>query len=476
MTTPSPQPGHEPTAGGSAGGPLEPFFAWCRSLGITRRSDGSWLGGVCTGVAARFDLDPLAIRAVFIALSVMGGLGLPVYLAGWFLLPDAHGQIHAQQAVRRADARGILLGLLTLAAVLGALNRRNIGWLLLLGAIATWIAVRRSRAAREHGDGASSAGGVGFGSGGPALSHAAPAGPGGAPEATAVMPAGTSGAPTYATAPSGGPEAARASGSGPVTSAISAPHGLGPGRTWSPPTGVPPAEGPASWPPPGAVRPPRIQVVMAKRRAGGPLFLLLVLGLAALGYGTAWSAATASGVTDQPEVLAAAVALGAVALALIAVGLRGWRAPGTATLGLLAAGALSVVLVAPGGLRALDGVGERHWAPTTTPLAAEYRLGLGEATLDLSGLPVDTPADPTSVSVGLGELTVRVPEGMAVEVDARVGTGDLTVTRPGRPPETVDSGPSATSIVRLGEGDPSLVVQARVGLGELRIIQEGAPS
>jgi phage shock protein PspC (stress-responsive transcriptional regulator) len=46
------------------------------------------LAGVASGVARYFDVDVTIVRIVFAVLAVMGGAGIPLYLAGWLLIPD----------------------------------------------------------------------------------------------------------------------------------------------------------------------------------------------------------------------------------------------------------------------------------------------------------------------------------------------------------------------------------------------------
>ena len=73
-----------------------------RRSSIRRDTDRRWFGGVCAGIARRFDVDPLLIRAAAIVLTVAGGIGLPVYLVLWLLLPDA------RQVAWRTDGVRIL--------------------------------------------------------------------------------------------------------------------------------------------------------------------------------------------------------------------------------------------------------------------------------------------------------------------------------------------------------------------------------
>ena len=59
------------------------------STGPLRRPiDGRILGGVASGLARHFALDVAYIRIAFVALCLLGGAGVPLYLAAWLLIPD----------------------------------------------------------------------------------------------------------------------------------------------------------------------------------------------------------------------------------------------------------------------------------------------------------------------------------------------------------------------------------------------------
>ena len=45
------------------------------------------LGGVCGGIAAHFDIDPVIVRVATVALVFAGGIGVAPYLAAWILMP-----------------------------------------------------------------------------------------------------------------------------------------------------------------------------------------------------------------------------------------------------------------------------------------------------------------------------------------------------------------------------------------------------
>src|ERR1700727_2819686 len=46
------------------------------------------LGGVAGGLANYFAVDPMIVRIAFVVLTVVGGAGIPLYLAGLLLIPD----------------------------------------------------------------------------------------------------------------------------------------------------------------------------------------------------------------------------------------------------------------------------------------------------------------------------------------------------------------------------------------------------
>jgi signal transduction histidine kinase len=45
------------------------------------------IGGVCSGLAGRLGVDPLAVRVGWVATLAIGGVGLPLYLLAWLMVP-----------------------------------------------------------------------------------------------------------------------------------------------------------------------------------------------------------------------------------------------------------------------------------------------------------------------------------------------------------------------------------------------------
>jgi phage shock protein PspC (stress-responsive transcriptional regulator) len=55
---------------------------------LRRPHEGRILAGVTAGVAEYFGVDVAVVRIVAVVLTLLGGIGIPAYLAGWLLIPD----------------------------------------------------------------------------------------------------------------------------------------------------------------------------------------------------------------------------------------------------------------------------------------------------------------------------------------------------------------------------------------------------
>jgi phage shock protein PspC (stress-responsive transcriptional regulator) len=60
---------------------------------LRRAVDGRVLGGVAAGLATFFALDVTHVRVALVALSFLGGAGVPLYLAAWLLIPEEGSDI-----------------------------------------------------------------------------------------------------------------------------------------------------------------------------------------------------------------------------------------------------------------------------------------------------------------------------------------------------------------------------------------------
>jgi phage shock protein PspC (stress-responsive transcriptional regulator) len=55
---------------------------------LSRPVHDRMLAGVAAGIARYLNVDVTVIRIVFAVLTVVGGAALPIYLAGWLLIPE----------------------------------------------------------------------------------------------------------------------------------------------------------------------------------------------------------------------------------------------------------------------------------------------------------------------------------------------------------------------------------------------------
>lgn len=56
---------------------------------LYRNGNDKMLGGVCSGVANYFDIDPVMVRLIFVILFLTAGIGLLAYIIAWIIVPVA---------------------------------------------------------------------------------------------------------------------------------------------------------------------------------------------------------------------------------------------------------------------------------------------------------------------------------------------------------------------------------------------------
>jgi hypothetical protein len=144
----------------------------------------------------------------------------------------------------------------------------------------------------------------------------------------------------------------------------------------------------------------------------------------------------------------------APALAVVGLGLivGGWfRTRGLAAVGTLLALSLLATSVAAHLPKNLE-YGDMEWRPmNATSTHQEYRIGVGQGTLDLTALPLATGQHVSvDARVGLGGMEVKVPQGVRVRLDARIALGDLRIEH------RTTSGPNA-KVIRVLEPEGAAV-------------------
>ena len=223
--------------------------------------------------------------------------------------------------------------------------------------------------------------------------------------------------------------------------------------------GVPPV-GPSAFEVPPPPRPPRPRSALgsitlcAAALLAGVLLLFRELGATAI---------------TAPRVLAAT-------MLVIAAGLLVGTWYGRARW-LLAVGVVLALVLLPITLlhdQFSGGLGERTWTPDaatgTATGTASYRLGVGDAVLDLRQLePGGT--DSIRADVGVGRLVALVPDDLRVRIQTDVGLGEVVETGGGSlsrfdDPRNLEPG----EVLQLGPTTgPELALTLQVGIGEIEV-------
>jgi hypothetical protein len=123
-----------------------------------------------------------------------------------------------------------------------------------------------------------------------------------------------------------------------------------------------------------------------------------------------------------------ATALAATGLGLV-VGAWFGRARGLIAVGAVLSFLLLISSVAGrGGLDLHGSAGDVRWAPTTVAeLSDNYQHSIGNVDLDLTNVNFDGVQKQVTVSIGAGDMHVKVPPKVDVVVHAKVGAGNADV-------------------------------------------------
>lgn len=414
--TPPPPPHHYGPPPPPAGSQPQNFFDWIRSQGIHRGRE-RWVGGVASGIAGRFGVDPLIVRGILIVLTVFAGVGVLLYGIAWALLPEPDGRIHVQEAAAGRWSSGMTGALITSIIGFPSLGTGVWGWdrygvgpfiwtVFWVGGVIYLIYYLTQRNKSRNGVTPMS------------------------PSPQAGGPAGPAYPPTAATpsvpAPPTAPFAAAGYGASTVLPRYGESTVPGPGWGAPPPSGSAPPPGGGYRPVPGGG-----PVPPAKPRNAGPgapavavtagLALLVGGGIKALDVANVIDLGTSSNAVVWAS---AAVVLG---LGILIAGLRG-RTSGI--LGFFAAVALIV-----GGIFNVLPNGDRFrpqnadWSPASIEQAqGGFDITAGTGTVDLTRLSLNPPLGTdlvVPIDATASNLTVVIPDTVPVEVRADMTMGNL---------------------------------------------------
>ena len=161
------------------------------------------------------------------------------------------------------------------------------------------------------------------------------------------------------------------------------------------------------------------------------------------------------------------VGLGAVLIAASFAGGARWLI----VPGLLLAGTVGFLKAADVHLR--GGWGDRDVAvASVADLHDRYDLSAGRLRIDLRDLQL-TEGEERSMRarVGMGDLVIRVPQGVTVDADARSGAGEVELF--GHQSDGLDV--TRTTTTDVGTGGGTLHLDADVGLGRIVVVRDPAP-
>jgi hypothetical protein len=199
----------------------------------------------------------------------------------------------------------------------------------------------------------------------------------------------------------------------------------------------------------------------------GPSFGSVMFGMLLIAAGLTWLL-SALDVVDLSWRTIMSGALILVGVALIVGSTQGSHG-GLVTTGVILAVVLGLASTAEGVLDVpfSGGIGDSTYTPTTaTALDSPYRLAIGDLTVDLSTLELSSGVTEVEASVAIGQLTVRLPADVAVEVTGSVGAGRLVIDR------TEYSGTGVDELVTdpgFADADRRLRLRVRVGLGDAEV-------
>jgi len=372
------------------------------------------IAGVCGGLGRHLNIDPTILRVLFVVLVFFGGAGLLLYGAAWLVVPEeGTEQSVVQTSPSTRNALLIVVGVVAALLLIGdSWGGFGFPWpLILIAVVALVLLINRDRPAAQD-----------------------------RPAAPAPYP------PAYPTSSGWVGEETATEPSSPEADAPAPP---------APPAGT-------GWTAPPAYQPPYQPPVRADRgpKLFGPTLALVAIALGSLGlYDTGHDVSAAA---------YAALALTVVGVMLLIGSVVG-RAGGLILLGIVATIALAIT-------SSVDGNWSTERQIARTPVAASdvrdsYRLTAGQIDLDLTEVGDVQNLDGRHIALDAeaGELIVRVPDDVDVDVDASIRFGGEAeidgYVRNGNDVEL-------TRHLEGGADAPQLTLELDLLVGHIQVIRE----
>ncbi len=393
---------------------------------ISRPRDGAMIGGVCAGLARRWQIDPMVLRITVVVLAFFGGLGLVAYAAGVLLMPReglTEPPVHRLLPFTRTWSRSAVVAMVVAAAVVvaGIIGSQGIGIGPLAVIFGIWFFGVRGRG------------------------HSANRMPAPPPEPTPFERAAdhwrqrlveqqTPGYVGIAAAPAAAPAPAE--------------------QRWTQPYTDPATD--------LAVRDDDLPVAVPARPVRRWRMWWLALGLAGLGTALVAVLGVVLGIPMGPLVYAAAV-LAAFGLTLVVSSWRG-RPPLLLPATLATAAVTGWLMLLPYSGAVVVGDVAAAYSGNTFPPHVVTRA-VGDVSLDLRKLAPETDENLT-INVGTGDVSLQLPEAVNTEIRYKVGLGDFTFN--GTPDDTGylwQRGKTA------GEDAATVRITVNVGIGDLDVVQ-----
>ncbi len=106
-------------------------------------------------------------------------------------------------------------------------------------------------------------------------------------------------------------------------------------------------------------------------------------------------------------------------------------------------------------------------APWTLDKDLEFFHGIGDVVIDFTTAEIKPGNHRVYLKAGIGDATIRIPDGVSVDIDASVGLGELDVF--GEQKSGI-GGLSLQRTISVEDADASIQIEARMGIGDMKVL------